>query len=140
MESGSICATSNRRFCAFNRHLLDNRVSARSSTNAIVLSDGCWEGLTFQVSNCAAMNFDNLNPANSFWTKRYNVWAAPEKEKDRYLQFERWWGAFIRIRSEELDYMVDNLFVGNKLSTAQVVTRNGIRLDMRNIKSPILCF
>ena len=36
--------------------------------------------------------------------------------------------------------MVDNLFVGNKLSTAQIVTRDGIRLDMRNIKSPILCF
>ena len=85
-------------------------------------------------------NFDNLNPANTLWTKQYNVWAAPEKEKDRYLQFEKWWGAFVRLRGEELDYMVDNLFVGNKLSTAQIVTRDGIRLDMRNIKSPILCF
>ena len=36
--------------------------------------------------------------------------------------------------------MVDNLFVGNKLSTAQIVTKDGIRLDIRNIKSPILCF
>lgn len=86
------------------------------------------------------MNFDSLNPANTLWTKRYDVWAAPEKEKDRYLQFEKWWGAFIRMRAEELDYIVDNLFVGNKLSTAQIVTRDGIRLDMRNIKSPILCF
>ena len=86
------------------------------------------------------MNFDSLNPANTLWTKQYNVWAAPEKEKDRYLQFEKWWGAFVRIRGEELDYIVDNLFVGNKLSTAQIVTRDGIRLDMRNIKSPILCF
>jgi hypothetical protein len=94
------------------------------------LIDGAW----------FIMNFDSLNPANTLWTKRYNVWAAPEKEKDRYLQFEKGWGAFIQIRSEELDYMVDNLFVGNKLSTAQIVTRDGIRLDMRNIKSPILCF
>ncbi len=94
------------------------------------LIDGAW----------FIMNFDNLNPANTLWTKRYNVWAAPEKEKDRYLQFEKWWGAFIRIRAEELDYMVDNLFIGNKLSTAQLVTRDGIRLDLRNIKSPILCF
>ena len=86
------------------------------------------------------MNFDSLNPANTLWTKQYNVWAAPEKEKDRYLQFEKWWGAFVRMRAEELDYIVDNLFVGNKLSTAQIVTRDGIRLDMRNIKSPILCF
>jgi pimeloyl-ACP methyl ester carboxylesterase len=86
------------------------------------------------------INFDSLNPANTLWTKRYDVWAAPEKEKDRYLQFDRWWGAFVRMRAEELDYIVDNLFIGNKLSTAQIVTRDGIRIDMRNIKSPILCF
>jgi pimeloyl-ACP methyl ester carboxylesterase len=85
-------------------------------------------------------NFDNLNPANTFWTKQYNVWAAPEKEQQRYLNFERWWGAFVRLRGEEQQYMVDNLFVGNKLSTAQIVTRDGIQLDIRNIKSPILCF
>jgi pimeloyl-ACP methyl ester carboxylesterase len=85
-------------------------------------------------------NFDNLNPANTFWTKQYNVWAAPEKEQDRFLNFEKWWGAFVRLRGEEQQYMVDNLFVGNKFSTAQMVTRDGIRLDLRNIKSPILCF
>jgi pimeloyl-ACP methyl ester carboxylesterase len=85
-------------------------------------------------------NFDHLNPANTLWTKQYNVWADPEKEQKRYLQFEKWWGAFVRMRGEELQYMVDNLFVGNKLSTAQLVTQDGIRLDIRNIKSPILCF
>jgi pimeloyl-ACP methyl ester carboxylesterase len=85
-------------------------------------------------------NFDSLNPANTLWTKLYNVWARPEKEKDRYLEFEKWWGAFVRLRGEELQYMVDNLFVGNKLSTAQIVTKDGVRLDIRNIKSPILCF
>ena len=39
-------------------------------------------------------NFDNLNPANTFWTKQYNVWAKPEKEEHRYLEFEKWWGGF----------------------------------------------
>jgi pimeloyl-ACP methyl ester carboxylesterase len=85
-------------------------------------------------------NFDSLNPANTLWSKPYNVWARPEKEERRYLEFEKWWGAFVWLRGEELQYMVDNLFVGNKLSTAQIVTKNGIRLDIRNIKSPILCF
>lgn len=85
-------------------------------------------------------NFDNLNPANTLWEKQYNVWANPEEEAERYLNFEKWWGAFVRLRGEELQYMVDNLFVGNKLSTAQIVTRDGIQLDIRNIQSPILCF
>ena len=68
-------------------------------------------------------NFDNLNPANTFWTKQYNVWVNPEKEKDRYLQFEKWWGDFVLLRGEEMQWMVDNLFIGNKFSTGQIVTR-----------------
>jgi pimeloyl-ACP methyl ester carboxylesterase len=85
-------------------------------------------------------NFDSLNPANTFWTKPYTVWARPEKEEQRYLEFEKWWGAFVHLRGEELQYMVDNLFIDNKFSTGQLVTREGIRLDIRNVKSPILCF
>lgn len=85
-------------------------------------------------------NFDNLNPANTFWTKPYNVWANPEQEKDRYLQFEKWWGDFVLLRGEEMQWMVDTLFIGNKFSTGQIVTSDGIRLDMREIKTPIVCF
>jgi pimeloyl-ACP methyl ester carboxylesterase len=94
------------------------------------LFDGAW----------LVSNFDNNNPANTLWTKKYNVWSDPEKEQDRYLGFEKWWGDFVHLRGEELQYMVDNFFVGNKLSTAQMVTRDGMRLDIRDIKSPILCF
>ena len=85
-------------------------------------------------------NFDNLNPANTFWTKQYNVWANPEQEKNRYLQFEKWWGDFVLLRGEEMQWMVDNLFVGNKFSTGQIVTSDGIRLDIREVKTPIVCF
>jgi poly(3-hydroxyalkanoate) synthetase len=73
-------------------------------------------------------NFDNLNPANTFWTKQYNVWTNPEQEKDRYLQFEKWWGDFVLLRGEEMQWMVDNLFISNKFSTGQLVTSDGIRL------------
>ena len=85
-------------------------------------------------------NFDNLNPANTFWTKQYNVWVDPEREQDRYLQFEKWWGDFVVLRGEEMQWMVDNLFIGNKFSTGQIVTSDGIRLDLREIKTPIVCF
>jgi pimeloyl-ACP methyl ester carboxylesterase len=85
-------------------------------------------------------NFDNLNPANTLWTKQYNVWVNPEYEQNRYLQFERWWGDFVLLRGEEMQWMADNLFVGNKLSTGQIITSDGIRLDIREIKTPIVCF
>jgi hypothetical protein len=85
-------------------------------------------------------NFDAGKPSNTFWGKGYNVWANPEQQESRYLEFEKWWGDFILLRGEELQYMVDNLFIGNKLSTAQIVTSDGTRLDLREIRSPIICF
>jgi pimeloyl-ACP methyl ester carboxylesterase len=85
-------------------------------------------------------NFDNLNPANTLWTKQFNVWVNPEQEKNRYLQFEKWWGDFVLLRGEEMQWMVDNLFVGNKFSTGQIITSDGVRLDIREVKTPIVCF
>jgi hypothetical protein len=64
----------------------------------------------------------------------------PEQEENRYLQFEKWWGDFVLLRGDEMQWMVDNLFVGNRFSTGQIVTSDGIRLDMREVKSPIVCF
>lgn len=36
--------------------------------------------------------FEDLNPANTLWTKQYNVWANVDTEAERYLSFEKWWG------------------------------------------------
>jgi hypothetical protein len=45
----------------------------------------------------------------------------------------------VLLAGEEMQYIVDNLFVGNKLSTAEIVTTDGVRLDLRKIRSPIIC-
>jgi pimeloyl-ACP methyl ester carboxylesterase len=84
-------------------------------------------------------NFENLNPANTLWSKQYNLYANIDTEGPRYLGFERWWGGHVLLTGEEIQYIVDNLFVGNKLSTSEVVTKDGVRLDLRNIPSPIVC-
>jgi pimeloyl-ACP methyl ester carboxylesterase len=92
--------------------------------------DGAW----------LVQNFESLNPANTFWTKQYNVYSKVDSERERYLAFEKYWGGHVFLNDIEIQYIVDNLFVGNKLSTAQLVTSDGIRIDLRNIKSPILVF
>lgn len=84
-------------------------------------------------------NFENLNPANTLWNKQYNLYANIDTEAPRYLGFERWWGGHVLLSAEEIQYIVDNLFVGNKLSSAEIVTADGIRLDLRHIRSPIIC-
>ncbi|MGR9105841.1 MAG: DUF3141 domain-containing protein [Gammaproteobacteria bacterium] len=85
-------------------------------------------------------NFENLNPANTYWTKQYNLWSKVDTERDRYLGFEKWWTVHPLLNGEEMQYIVDQLFVGNKLATAEIVTSDGIRVDLRNIRSPIICF
>ena len=91
--------------------------------------DGAW----------LVQNFENLNPANTLWSKQYNLYAKIDTEAPRYLGFERWWGGHVVLTGEEMQYIVDNLFVGNKLSTAELVTADGVRLDLRKIRSPIVC-
>ena len=85
-------------------------------------------------------NFENLNPTNTLWSKQYNLFSQVDSERERYLAFEKYWGGHVFLNDVEIQYIVDNLFVGNKLSTAQLITSDGIRIDLRNIKSPILVF
>ena len=85
-------------------------------------------------------NFENLNPANTYWSKQYNLYYRVDTEATRYLGFERWWGGHVFLNGKEIQYIVDNLFVGNKLSTARMVTQDGLRIDLRNIRSPIIVF
>ncbi len=85
-------------------------------------------------------NFENLNPANTYWTKNYNLWSKVDTEAQRFLGFERWWGGHVNLNAEEIQWIVDQLFIGNRLATAEITTSDGVRIDLRNIRSPIVCF
>ena len=85
-------------------------------------------------------NFESLNLANTYWTKPYNVYSKVDTEAQRFLEFETWWGSPVLLNAGEMEWIADNLFVGNKLSTGRLRTSDGLRIDLRNIKSPIICF
>ena len=93
----------------------------------------------FDGANLVA-NFESLNPANTYWTKPYNVYSKVDFETERFLEFETWWGSPVLLNAGEMEWIADNLFVGNKLSTGELRTSEGVRIDLRNIKSPIVCF
>ena len=86
------------------------------------------------------MNFDNLNPANWLWGKQYDVYANVDTDAKRFLEFEKWWGDFIQLNGDELQFLVDNLFVGDKLTRNQLKSSDGKVFDLRNITSPIIVF
>ena len=85
-------------------------------------------------------NFENLNPANTLWTKHYNLYSKVDSEAPRYLEFEQWWGAHVLLNAAEMQFIADELFVGNKLASAEIVSSDGTRIDLRNIRSPIVVF
>ncbi len=85
-------------------------------------------------------NFEKMNPSNTHWKKIHNLYAKIDTEGPRFLEFEKWWGAPVLLNGEEIQFIVDGLFIGNRLSAARLRNAEGMRIDLRNIKSPILIF
>lgn len=85
-------------------------------------------------------NFERLSPANTLWTKQYNLYSKIDTEEKRFLGFEKWWGGFFLMNREEIDAIVSELFIGNKLADRERSSRDGAVLDLRNIRSPIIVF
>jgi hypothetical protein len=92
--------------------------------------DGAW----------LVQNFENQNPANTLWTKQYNLYSKIDTETPRYLGFERWWGGHVNLNAEEIQFIVDELFIGNNLAAGRIQTSDGRAIDLRNIRSPIVVF
>lgn len=62
-------------------------------------------------------NFENLNLANSFWTKQYNVYANVDTESSRYLDFEKWWTGFFKLTTSRLPMPAPGPFVFSALNS-----------------------
>ncbi|MFO1302500.1 MAG: DUF3141 domain-containing protein [Burkholderiales bacterium] len=111
------------------------------------LAGGTWVSLlasdlgagTFDGAHLV-QNFENLNPANTLWEKWYHLYANIDTEVDRYLEFERWWGGFYLFNEEEIRWIVNNLFVGNKLAWGEARLGPGRFFDLKSIKQPIIIF
>jgi len=111
------------------------------------LTGGAWISLlasdlgagTFDGANLVA-NFENLNPANTLWDKHYHLYDDIDGESERYLEFERWWGGYYLFNEEEIRWIVNNLFVGNKLAAGEARLGPGRYFDLKSIKQPIVVF
>jgi pimeloyl-ACP methyl ester carboxylesterase len=92
--------------------------------------DGAW----------LVQNFESLNPSNTLWTKQYNLYSKIDTEAPRYLEFERWWGGHVELNADEIQFIVDELFIGNNLAAGRITTSDGTAIDLRNIRVPIVVF
>jgi len=85
-------------------------------------------------------NFEALDPANALWDKYRHLFESPDTQAGRFLEFERWWGGFYLLSREEIEWITQNLFVGNRLSAGEVKAAAGKVFDLREIRSPIVLF
>lgn len=98
------------------------------------VSDGYFDGAWL------ALNFEQLNPANTLWAKNYQLFANVDTARQRFLQFERWWSGYYRLSREEIVAIVENLFIGNKLEQGLMRICEHCVADLKRIRNPILVF
>ena len=99
--------------------------------------DGAW----------LVQNFESLNPANTWWQKNYSLYANVDTERERFLEFERWWSSYFFLSREEILATVENLFIGNRLEQGQVQLDPGLMashpacgVDLKRIRNPMVIF
>lgn len=91
--------------------------------------DGAW----------LAFNFENLQP-EAVWEKYANLFTHVDTERERFLEFERWWNGFYFLSREEIVAIVENLFIGNRLEEGKMRVCEGCVADLRRIRNPLVIF
>ncbi|WP_241517168.1 DUF3141 domain-containing protein [Roseateles puraquae] len=91
--------------------------------------DGAW----------LVQNFEGLRPEGIFH-KYDTLFAQPDVERDRFLEFERWWNGFYFLGREEILAIARDLFVGNLLEDGKVVVDEHCRADLKSIHTPMVIF
>jgi pimeloyl-ACP methyl ester carboxylesterase len=85
-------------------------------------------------------NFEQLNPSRNFFGKYYDLFADVDNKRESFLEFEKWWGGFHFTNEAEIRWIVETLFVGNRLSKGQAELEPGKILDLKAIRAPIIVF
>ncbi|HEX9741438.1 MAG TPA: DUF3141 domain-containing protein, partial [Nitrospiraceae bacterium] len=92
--------------------------------------DGAW----------LVQNFENLKPEKAIWEKYAHLFTDIDSERERFLEFERWWNGYYFLSREEILAVVENLFIGNKLEQGQLRICEGCTVELRRIKNPLVIF
>lgn len=85
-------------------------------------------------------NFEQMTPYRNYVGKYYDLYKNPQANRQRFLDFERWWGGFFLMNDKEIQWIVENIFIGNRLARNTAQLEIGMNIDLRNVKAPIIAF
>ena len=63
-----------------------------------------------------------------------------EDAREKFLEFEKWWGGFHFMNEAEIRWIVEQIFIGNRLSRGEASLEHGRPLDLKAIRSPVIVF
>ena len=88
------------------------------------------------------MNFEMLNPGRTWFRKYYDIFTSVDDDTaiQRFLEFERWWGGFFMLNEPEIRWIVEQLFIGNRLTKNTAMLEPGRLVDIKAIRAPIIVF
>ncbi len=98
------------------------------------LGDGRFDGAWL------AQNFETLQPEKAIWDKYATLFAHADTERERFLEFERWWNGYYTLSREEILAITQNLFIGNKLEQGEMQLDDHCTIDLRRIENPMIIF
>jgi tellurite resistance protein len=93
----------------------------------------------FDGANLVA-NFESLSPGNTWFRKYWSLYERADSEPERFLEFERWWGGYFLMNRDEIRWIVENLFIGDRFARGEIGAGGGASFSMRAVKSPIIVF
>ncbi|HHF0527075.1 TPA: DUF3141 domain-containing protein [Legionella anisa] len=63
-----------------------------------------------------------------------------DTERERFLEFERWWTSYFQFNRKEIISTVENLFIGDQLEKGLFRVCKGCHADLKRIRNPMLIF
>lgn len=85
-------------------------------------------------------NFEFLNPSRTLFRKYADLFRDIDEGDAKFLEFERWWGGFFLLTEPEIRWIVEQLFVGNRLVKNEARIEPGRPIDLKAIRAPIIVF
>jgi pimeloyl-ACP methyl ester carboxylesterase len=86
------------------------------------------------------LNFEGMNPGRTWFRKYYDLFAGVDHGREKFLDFEKWWGGFYFLNAAEIHWILDNIFIGNRLSRGEARLERGHTIDLKAIRAPIIVF
>ncbi|MGX1168699.1 MULTISPECIES: DUF3141 domain-containing protein [Bradyrhizobium] len=86
-------------------------------------------------------NFEMLNPERRLFLKYAELFRDVDTTRESFLATEKWWSSFCLLHENEICWILENLFIGNRLGKNMAYLGSERQhVDLKQIRAPIIVF